>query len=164
MNTKFLIISLIVLSGTFFFTSCEKSGCTDPNACNYDADAKKDDGSCRYNRDVKIFSQTKNLEIFATSTPAATFYFDEYNVESCYANDVHQVRLKVKNILTDTISIDCTVVMQTDAFTQHWSYDYTVSKLAPGATDSVGVITTNPTSIEGKEFDFPGIYTVTIHD
>lgn len=154
----------MIIAGTFFFSSCEKSGCTDSSACNYDDGAKKDDGSCRYNRDVKLFSQAVNLDEFGTSTPAATFYFDQYDVESCYASDVHQVRLMVKNILTDTISIDCKVVMQTDAFTEHWNYDYVVSKLAPGEIDSVGVVSSDPTSIEGKEFDFPGIYTDTIHD
>lgn len=29
-------------------TSCKKKGCTDPEAINYDADAKKDDNSCTY--------------------------------------------------------------------------------------------------------------------
>lgn len=26
--------------------SCKQKGCTDVNACNYDADAEKNDGSC----------------------------------------------------------------------------------------------------------------------
>ena len=30
------------------FSSCSKEGCTDPIAENYDADAKKDDGSCEF--------------------------------------------------------------------------------------------------------------------
>ena len=30
----------------FAFTSCKKEGCTDSKATNYDAEAKKDDGSC----------------------------------------------------------------------------------------------------------------------
>lgn len=29
--------------------SCKKEGCTDPDALNYNAEAKKDDGSCTYN-------------------------------------------------------------------------------------------------------------------
>jgi hypothetical protein len=28
--------------------SCRKEGCTDPDSINYNADAKKDDGSCQY--------------------------------------------------------------------------------------------------------------------
>lgn len=164
MKTRLFTLALVLFSGALFLTSCEKSGCTDANACNYDSDAKNDDGSCRYNRDVLLFSQSANLDIFATFTPAATFYFDEYTVESCHASDIHQVRLRVKNVLSDTLSIDCNVVMQTDAFTQHWTYHYVVNKLAPGAIDSVGVISTDITSIEGKEFDFPGTYTTTIFD
>jgi hypothetical protein len=30
------------------FTQCRKEGCTDPLATNFDADAKKDDGTCEY--------------------------------------------------------------------------------------------------------------------
>jgi hypothetical protein len=41
-------LSLIILAGTLTFTSCRKKGCTDPEATNYDAKAKKDDGSCTF--------------------------------------------------------------------------------------------------------------------
>ena len=30
------------------FTGCKKEGCTDPNANNYNVEAKKDDGTCTY--------------------------------------------------------------------------------------------------------------------
>lgn len=50
MQFKFSPLVVIALSlltvGTF--TSCQKEGCTDPESLNYDADAKKDDGSCIY--------------------------------------------------------------------------------------------------------------------
>ena len=39
---------LIVLMSTMTLTSCKKEGCTDPNANNYNEDAKTDDGSCTY--------------------------------------------------------------------------------------------------------------------
>lgn len=39
---------LIGLMSTTILTSCKKEGCTDPKANNYDADTKKDDGSCTY--------------------------------------------------------------------------------------------------------------------
>ena len=39
-----LILSCIIILGT----SCSKKGCTDPNAENWDQDAKKDDETCTY--------------------------------------------------------------------------------------------------------------------
>ena len=41
---KLLFIALIGLTAI----SCKKEGCTDENATNYNADAKKDDGSCTF--------------------------------------------------------------------------------------------------------------------
>lgn len=43
---KKLLIGVAVLS--LAAVSCKKEGCTDENATNYNADAKKDDGSCTY--------------------------------------------------------------------------------------------------------------------
>ena len=42
---KTFILFFILIS---VFSSCSKEGCTDPIAENYDADAKKDDGSCEF--------------------------------------------------------------------------------------------------------------------
>lgn len=157
----FLFVLLIGLS--ISFSSCEKSGCTDTSACNYDSEAKKDDGSCRYNRNVQTFQQSVFLHEYATFNNFAKLTFDQYRFESCYADDTYGVVLFVENVTDDTISIACEIVMQTDTWTQHWSYDLSVDHLPPGMVDSIGVISSNPISIEGKEFDFPGIYTTTTH-
>lgn len=46
-----ILAGLVVLGGVF--TSCKKKeGCTDKTALNYDPDAKKDDGSCKYAQDT----------------------------------------------------------------------------------------------------------------
>lgn len=42
----FLLCSLCIA-----FTSCDRDGCTDPNANNYDDKYETDDGSCRYDSD-----------------------------------------------------------------------------------------------------------------
>ncbi len=41
---KYVIFTLTVL--LFSATSCNKKGCTDPTALNYNSEATKDDGSC----------------------------------------------------------------------------------------------------------------------
>ena len=51
MRTK-LFITMAIAAGMFAFTGCQKEGCTDHHATNYDADAKKDDGSCTYDTDT----------------------------------------------------------------------------------------------------------------
>jgi len=43
---KYFLISTALLIGMVFFSSCKKKGCTDSTACNYNAEAKKDDGTC----------------------------------------------------------------------------------------------------------------------
>ncbi|MAJ05651.1 MAG: hypothetical protein CL827_02165 [Crocinitomicaceae bacterium] len=42
---KFSSVFLVML---LFLSSCSKEGCTDPIAENYDAEAKKDDGTCEF--------------------------------------------------------------------------------------------------------------------
>ena len=37
---------LVALAAFSFITSCKKEGCTNPEALNYDKEAKEDDGSC----------------------------------------------------------------------------------------------------------------------
>ena len=37
---------MLLLLGTIGMTSCKKAGCSNVNACNYDPDAKADDGTC----------------------------------------------------------------------------------------------------------------------
>lgn len=49
----FSVSSLTVLNG------CKKEGCTDPNAVNYDTDAKEDDGSCVYSASVMLTFNSK---------------------------------------------------------------------------------------------------------
>lgn len=47
-NTKIIITGILGLSLAFGVTSCKKKGCTDTDATNYDAKAKKDDGTCQF--------------------------------------------------------------------------------------------------------------------
>ena len=40
--------SFVFVVMRMFLSSCSKEGCTDPIAENYDAEAKKDDGTCEF--------------------------------------------------------------------------------------------------------------------
>lgn len=42
------LIVIALASPVLFFSSCAKEGCTDKIASNYNKDAKKDDGTCKY--------------------------------------------------------------------------------------------------------------------
>ena len=52
MKTQFKTYNAVVLLAALFIggsiSSCKKKGCIDPEAVNYNAEAKKDDGSCTY--------------------------------------------------------------------------------------------------------------------
>jgi hypothetical protein len=68
MNRRFLIL---LTSVTVFF-ACNRKGCTDPLAINYEEKAKKDDGSCIYYPQTEVTvhfnhifnSQTLNSSVF----------------------------------------------------------------------------------------------------
>ena len=59
---KFKSLTLILAVGLLAgFNSCKKKGCTDPNSLAYNAEAKKDDGSCTYPTSEKkalVFKKT----------------------------------------------------------------------------------------------------------
>jgi len=59
MNTTFFKV-LYVFSAILFIQSCKKSGCTDPEALNYNVDAQKEDNSCLY-EDYDKLSLLTNL-------------------------------------------------------------------------------------------------------
>lgn len=50
MKTKIILYGgiLLFLAGISSLTYCTSKGCTDPDACNYDYEADKDDGTCNY--------------------------------------------------------------------------------------------------------------------
>ena len=58
-----LIIRLFFLFTVFSVTQSCKKGCTDPNASNYNPEAKKDNGSCYY------VNLPTNLVVELTNTP-----------------------------------------------------------------------------------------------
>lgn len=57
------LIGLLALS--LIFSSCDRHGCTDENATNYNPKAKKDDGSCFYDADPESFDRGPMLNNLA---------------------------------------------------------------------------------------------------
>ena len=58
--------------------SCQKKGCTDPNALNYNIEAKKDNNSCEY-QDFDKYNLLKNLSD-AYITPSLNAYNNKINI------------------------------------------------------------------------------------
>ncbi len=61
------LLYFLILGSLITFTSCKKKGCTDDAATNYEADAKKDNGSCVYpntntNSGLQPISSSSNVE------------------------------------------------------------------------------------------------------
>ena len=73
-----LLLVGLLLVGTFTFTNCSKSGCTDPDSVNYDPDAKKDDGSCAYEgKNVFWYGQATADSLASLGVSSLVFYIDK---------------------------------------------------------------------------------------
>jgi hypothetical protein len=48
MKRKIFLLSLVAFVLMLAIAGCQREGCTDPKATNYDSDAKKDNGTCVY--------------------------------------------------------------------------------------------------------------------
>ena len=84
MNTRFLKFFYII-SALLIIQSCKKSGCTDPDALNYNIDAQKDDNGCLY-EDYDKLSLLTNLA-------------DNYIIPSL---DAYKSRIIILNIHVDS--------------------------------------------------------------
>ena len=76
-------LGIVFIGIVLMLTSCEKNGCMDDKATNYDEEAENDDESCEYlNAVLTIYSdsaRTRNLVDQMTSTPI-TIYVNDENV------------------------------------------------------------------------------------
>ena len=124
------LVFLIVISTAFFFTNCGKKGCTDPQASNYDSQAKRDNNSCEYNNVVlptnlvtTVASNEGLVEISASANGANFFTFTFYegqNYETIQSSDGeasytfsssgnYQITTKAHTTYNDFISVTETV-------------------------------------------------------
>ena len=76
---------ILTLAGATLVSSCKKKGCTDQDAENFDAKAKKDDGSCTYapvvdtETDFKVmFHHMSSTQAFALNTTYVDDFGNDY--------------------------------------------------------------------------------------
>lgn len=106
-------VMFLMLAGSLVMAGCKKEGCTDEKATNYNADAKKDDGSCVYPAPV-------------TPTPAADTEAPTVAITKPAAST------KVK--AGENLDISATITDNTGATT--WTYTIKDAKGAEKATST----------------------------
>ena len=88
---RHLFVPCLALTLTFSFASCKKKGCIDSTADNYDAAAKKDDGSCTYTTPTPTLTPTPisnycNYTVDGVSVTSGAFFltnnFSSYQFQS----------------------------------------------------------------------------------
>lgn len=73
---SFQIITLSFLS-VISFTSCKEEGCMDPDSKTFNANADKDDGSCKYEGSVVFYyDDLTSLLLLDEGVTALTYYVD----------------------------------------------------------------------------------------
>lgn len=91
-----LIVSSIAALLVLSFTACKKTGCTDQEALNFDADAKKNDGTCFY-----APAEEKGITFtFSHRLNGASFLFDSLYCPhpSGYNYSIETVKYFISNI------------------------------------------------------------------
>ncbi len=117
---KKLFSALLILSVIVLLPSCKKEGCTSAAACNYDADAEKDDGTCINKGTVTFWQITSSgLEVTdVTINGSTTVITSEYpGIPACNASGCANFTLCPGN------------------------YSYTAAEQFPGSTTWSGIIT-----------------------
>jgi hypothetical protein len=74
-SVKSLMMASLAVSLAGGLTSCNNKGCIDPEAINYDSEAKKDDGSCEYEQGAEI-SKSGTISADETWTSINTYLLD----------------------------------------------------------------------------------------
>ncbi|MEX0965987.1 MAG: MbnP family protein [Bacteroidia bacterium] len=82
------VLFFLLLAGSI--SSCSKDGCTDPNALNYDSEAKNDDGTCTYENAEE---QTSVKVTLHHRVDGETLEFNTINYSNDAGNDYSVVRL-----------------------------------------------------------------------
>jgi hypothetical protein len=86
-NNRSIKIILIAIISILNFTSCKQEGCMDPDSKTFNADADKDDGSCKYEGSIVFYyKESTAAELLADGSAALTYYVDGSIIGSSAAN------------------------------------------------------------------------------
>ena len=86
MKSKNLLLRILILS-SLLLPACKREGCTDSAAENYDAKAKKNDNTCRYEGSAVIwYGEEYSASLALTGSTSLRFFVDEQLVGSSDAN------------------------------------------------------------------------------
>lgn len=94
MKTHVTIGLFLLLLGSGVMQGCKKKGCTDPKATNYDKEAEKDDGSCKYDSATVTF-----LFDHAVGDNSLEFDKQQYTNKAGNEYDVQTLKYYVSDIV-----------------------------------------------------------------
>lgn len=114
MKTTTVKLSVMLLAGALTLTaaSCNRKGCTDESAINFDDKAKKDDGSCEYPEDASY--TIEDVTIGGTTYKKVTGTIDENVTFSSSNNYMLSGGVFVDNNATLTIECGTTIYAADD--------------------------------------------------
>jgi hypothetical protein len=90
---------IYVLITIQFFTSCKKEGCTDSTASNYDSKAKKNDGSCVYDK-KELYNVPSTFSFYDKNGKNTV----DYNGQTERLNQLREMVVYMKSAIINPIS------------------------------------------------------------
>lgn len=80
-------ILTLALICTLSITSCKQDGCMDPDSKTFNADADRDDGSCKYEGSIVFYyKESSSNQLVTDGSTALTYYLDGNIIGSSAAN------------------------------------------------------------------------------
>jgi len=131
---KKLLMVLSVITVVTSFSSCRKKGCMDPTAVNYDAEAKKEDGTCEW-EDVNDYQITFQFSHNYDGVSVSNADFDNLTFTN-QAGTVHSIT-KLNYLVSDfrlyTSSGDSVMIdgYQFVSLSDASTFNYTIDQKIP---------------------------------
>ncbi len=82
------IYTLLTFSSLLIFSACQKDGCMDEKAINYNSGAKKDNHTCKYQSMVHFwFDETTSKNLQDDQIVVLEFYTNDRFLGSCFTSE-----------------------------------------------------------------------------